>query len=83
MFNIDDPHGDLKKTFLRAVGARVRQYKSNYIARFITKTRAPKEGSATADLRPWEVYPGRFTEDEWKAFEEYVTTSEEFKVIFT
>ena len=83
MFNIDDPYGDLKRTFLRAVGTRVRQYKSNYIARFINNTRIPKEGSTNANLPPWEVYSGRFTEDEWKTFEEYVTTSEEFKVIFT
>lgn len=83
MFHINDSRDELKRKFLSAVAARVRQYKSHYIARFITKTRVSKDGSASAILKPWEAYPGRFTEDEWRAFEEYVTTSEEFKVIFT
>lgn len=80
LFHInDESNGELKKTFLKKVSDRFRQYKTHLIDRFIKKTKVPK-GEEHSKLQPWEVYPGRFNEEEWKEFEERVTTSEEFLV---
>ncbi|KAL2937211.1 tRNA pseudouridine synthase A [Bienertia sinuspersici] len=77
-FHIDDPKGVKEKNFHMAVGARFRRFKSWLIARFITKTKAPSDDSPNAQLKPWELYEGYITEDQWKEFEAYVK-SEEFK----
>lgn len=80
MFNIEeDAKGERKKRFLSGVAARFRKRRADLVARFIKNKAALKEGSAHANLKPWEVYDGQFDEDTWKVFEEKVN-SDAFKV---
>lgn len=79
LFHIDDPNGVRKKNFNRALAARFRCHKSDLVARFINKKKAPKEGNPNADKKPWELYEGFITQEQWQTFEAYVA-SDEFKV---
>jgi hypothetical protein len=63
------------------VGARFRKFKSWLIARFITKVEAPAGESPSANIKPWELYEGYITEEQWNNFETYCST-EEFKVVW-
>lgn len=78
-FHINDPEGVKEKNFHMAVAARFRRFKSWLNARFITKTIVPPVDSYNAQLKPWELYSGYITEDQWKDFENYYT-SDDFKV---
>ena len=80
LFHIDDPNGVRKKNFLRALAARFRNHKSDLVARFINRKTAPKAGNPNAEKKPWELYQGFITEEQWKTFEAYVA-SDQFKVL--
>lgn len=78
-FHIDeDPEGLRKKQFLKQLSHRFRSRKSKLIARFIKKTKGPKEGP-NANIEPWVLYEGQFTKEQWMTFVEYVQ-SQEFQV---
>ena len=79
LFHIDDPNGVRKKNFLRALAARFRNHKAELVGRFLIKKNAPKEGNPNADKKPWELYQGFITQEQWKTFEASVA-SDQFKV---
>ncbi|XP_021753209.1 uncharacterized protein LOC110718634 [Chenopodium quinoa] len=79
-FHIDDPKGSKEKKFHEAVGARFRKHKSWLVSRFITKRTAPPPDSPSANIKPWELYEGYITEEQWKEFETYCNT-DEFKAL--
>ncbi|XP_021728431.1 uncharacterized protein LOC110695510 isoform X2 [Chenopodium quinoa] len=79
-FHIYDPKGSKEKKFHEAVGARFRKHKSRLVSRFITKETAPPLDSPSANIKPWELYEGYITEEQWKDFEKYCNT-DEFKAL--
>uniref|UniRef100_A0A803MRA3 Uncharacterized protein n=1 Tax=Chenopodium quinoa TaxID=63459 RepID=A0A803MRA3_CHEQI len=79
-FHIDDPKGSKEKKFHEAVGARFRKHKSWLVSRFITKETAPPLDSPSANIKPWELYEGYITEEQWKEFETYCNINE-FKAL--
>ena len=78
-FHIDDPSGTKEKKFHSAVAARFRSHKSKLVARHITKDKPYPPNSPKVDMKPWEIYEGFFTKDQWEEFEIYCN-SPEFKV---
>ena len=79
MFHIEDPSGERQKRFHSVVASRFSCHKSNLRARFITFKNPYPATSPKANMKPWEVYEGYFTEEKWKRFEIY-SKSAEFKV---
>ncbi|XP_021744712.1 uncharacterized protein LOC110710688 [Chenopodium quinoa] len=79
-FHIDDPKGSKEKKFHEAFGARFRKHKSWLVSRFITKETAPPPDPPIANIKPWELYEGYITEEQWKEFETYCNT-DEFKAL--
>uniref|UniRef100_A0A803MXY7 DUF8039 domain-containing protein n=1 Tax=Chenopodium quinoa TaxID=63459 RepID=A0A803MXY7_CHEQI len=75
-FHIDYPKGSKEKKFHEAVGARFRKHKSWLVSRFITKENATPPNSPSANIKPWELYEGYITEEQWKEFETYCNTDE-------
>ncbi|XP_021747746.1 uncharacterized protein LOC110713605 isoform X2 [Chenopodium quinoa] len=78
MFHIEDPSGERQKRFHSAVASRFSCHKSNLRARFITFKNPYPATSPKANMKPWEVYEGYFTEEKWKRFKIY-SKSAEFK----
>ena len=79
MFNIDDPTGKRKTNFERALGVRRRNLRTKLKARYIDKSKAPKEGNPNSNKEPWETYAGYITKEQWESFEARVASAE-FKV---
>lgn len=77
---MEDPEGERKMNFLKGVAARFRNRKTRLVRRFIRRKNAPKKGNPNSDRKPWEIYEGQFTEEDWRSFEAYVAT-EKFMVI--
>ncbi|XP_021724232.1 uncharacterized protein LOC110691595 isoform X1 [Chenopodium quinoa] len=78
MFHIEDPSGERQKRFHSVVASRFSCHKSNLRARIITFKNPYPATSPKANMKPWEVYEGYFTEEKWKRFEIY-SKSAEFK----
>ncbi|XP_021718460.1 uncharacterized protein LOC110686153 isoform X2 [Chenopodium quinoa] len=76
MFHIEDPSGERQKRFHSAVASRFSCHKSNLRERFITFKNPYPATSPKANMKPWEVYEGYFTEEKWKRFEIYSKLAE-------